>query len=124
MSDTCAVDSGVEYVRVGGGGHTAYQMFGGGNHLIMFRPELLTHLEVQWEEPAFARNLERLGSFARVITLDHRGVGLADPVDFGNFDIAEWVDDMAAVIEHIGEGPASVITSGSASMMAISPGNV
>ena len=37
-----------------------------------------SHLAMQWELPAFARFLTRLGTFSRLITFDRPGTGLSD----------------------------------------------
>ena len=58
--------------------HIAYQTVGSGSIDLVLIPGLWTHLEHQWEEPAFARFLNRLASFARLIILDARGAGLSD----------------------------------------------
>ena len=44
----------------------------------MVVPGFISHLEVLWDDPAHARVLRRLASFARVITFDKRGTGLSD----------------------------------------------
>jgi hypothetical protein len=44
----------------------------------MLVPGFFSHLEIDWELPAYAHFLERLGSFARLITFDKRGTGLSD----------------------------------------------
>lgn len=43
-------------------------------------PGWLSNVDLMWEEPRYADALERLGSFARVITFDKRGTGLSDRV--------------------------------------------
>jgi hypothetical protein len=55
--------------------HIAYQVVGDGPIDLVLIPELFTHLEHQWEEPSFARFLERLASFSRLIIIDARGAG-------------------------------------------------
>src|SRR5438445_4791053 len=64
-----------------GDAFVAYQVFGDGPIDLVFDVGWIGNVEAQWEYPAFARFLERLASFSRVICLDHRGHGLSDPVD-------------------------------------------
>jgi class 3 adenylate cyclase len=96
----------------------AYQVIGDGPDLL-FVPGLVTHLDLQWSDPAFADALRRLASFSRLIIFDHRGVGLSDRVP-GVPRLQERVDDMTAVLDAVGSkraallghcngGPASVL---------------
>jgi hypothetical protein len=39
-----------------------------------------THIELQWESPAFAQFFDRISSFSRLIIFDKRGTGLSDRV--------------------------------------------
>src|SRR3982074_208142 len=59
--------------------HVAYQGFGKGDLDLVLVPGYVTHVELVWEHEPSARFLERLASFARVITFDRRGSGLSDP---------------------------------------------
>ena len=61
--------SETRYAR-SGGAHIAYQVNGDGPRDLVFIPPALSHLDLRWEEPSYARLLRRLGSFARVISLD------------------------------------------------------
>ena len=45
---------------------------------LVFLPQWVHNLEVAWANPVYARFLRRLGSFARVVMVDRRGVGLSD----------------------------------------------
>jgi class 3 adenylate cyclase len=63
----------------------------------------LIPLELFEEEPGFARLLDGLRGFGRVIVFDRRGVGLSDPIE--NWDrsvVDQWTDDLAAVIDAAG----------------------
>ena len=61
--------------------HVAYQVFGECEIDLAFCPGFVSNIETYWEEPSFARWLNKLASFARVITFDKRGTGLSDRVD-------------------------------------------
>jgi len=67
-----------EYVRVEDGVHVAYQVFGEGGLDLVFVNRMAATIGYMWEIPDFARFLRRLGTMARVIALDSRGVGLSD----------------------------------------------
>src|SRR2546430_1185163 len=56
----------------------AYQVFGEGPISLVCVPGFISNLYWNWELPEFSRMLTGLGSFARVVILDRRGVGLSD----------------------------------------------
>src|SRR3954466_9186475 len=56
----------------------AYQVVGDGPVDLVCVPGLYSHTEFQWTSPAWARYLQDLGSFARLILFDKRGTGLSD----------------------------------------------
>jgi pimeloyl-ACP methyl ester carboxylesterase len=79
--------------------HIAYQVFGEGPDLVM-APGFVSHIENYWDDPHFARWLNRLGSFCRVVLFDKRGTGLSDRVpNLPAMD--ERMDDMRAVMDAV-----------------------
>jgi class 3 adenylate cyclase/alpha-beta hydrolase superfamily lysophospholipase len=89
------------------GVHIAYQAFGRGPRNLVFVPGWASHIEYAWEEPLFARFMERLASFARVIWFDKRGTGLSDRVS-GVPILEQRVDDLRAVMKAAGIRRATV----------------
>lgn len=85
------------YVEVSGV-NIAYQVFGDGPIDLLFLPSWISHLDLQWSDPTFARLLRNLGDFARVITFDKRGVGLSDPV-YRAPTVEERLNDIRRVLE-------------------------
>jgi class 3 adenylate cyclase len=85
----------------------AYQVVGEGPIDLVAVLGFATHLELQWEMPAFARFFERLGSFARVIIFDKRGTGLSDPVQEVPI-LEERIDDVRAVMDATGSERAAL----------------
>ena len=79
----------------------AYSVSGEGTIDVLFVPGSTSHLEQLWEEPGMAAFFERLGSFARVLIMDRRGVGLSDPLD-GSVTLDDEVEDLAAVLDAAG----------------------
>lgn len=55
----------------------AYQVVGEGPVDLVFVP-FFGNIRYAWEQPLFARFLERLASFSRLIVFDKRGTGLSD----------------------------------------------
>jgi pimeloyl-ACP methyl ester carboxylesterase len=88
--------------------HIAYQVVGQGPPDLVYLPGIFTHLEHQWEEPSFARFLRRLASFARLILLDPRGIGLSDRT--GELPILEHqMDDVLAVFDAVESKQAFIL---------------
>jgi class 3 adenylate cyclase len=97
----------------------AYQIMGEGPLDLLIVPGFISHLEAAWENPAYARFLERLASFCRLIQFDKRGTGLSDRVT-GIPTLDERSDDVRAVLDAVGSkrtalfgisegGPMSVV---------------
>jgi pimeloyl-ACP methyl ester carboxylesterase len=63
---------------VNGDVHIAYQIVGSGSVDLVYTPGIWSNLDVMWEWPSWARYLDRLASFSRLILFDMRGVGLSD----------------------------------------------
>jgi pimeloyl-ACP methyl ester carboxylesterase len=86
----------------------AYQAFGSGSLDLVLLSTFWNQIEHHWELPSFARALERLGSFARVVALDKRGSGLSDRV-VGTPSAEERMDDIRAVMEAVGSHRAALL---------------
>jgi len=95
-----------------GGVTVAYHVVGDGPIDLVISMGSLTNLEVMWDRPEYRRLCERLGSFARLLIYDKRGMGLSDRVHFGTLE--ERMDDIRAVMDSAG--------SDSAALMGISEG--
>src|SRR5919197_6698662 len=67
----------VRYTR-NGDVHIAYQVVGDGPIDVVYTAGIWSNLDVMWDEPRWARYLNRLASFSRLILFDMRGVGLSD----------------------------------------------
>jgi pimeloyl-ACP methyl ester carboxylesterase len=92
----------VRYAQVDGL-NLAYQVVGDGPIDLVMVDEWATPLEGRWDVPAIASRVNRLASFARVISFDKRGIGLSDPVDVPGMAMPElWVRDVVAVVDAVG----------------------
>ena len=101
------------------GTYIAYQVAGGGDVDLVFVAEFWHSMEAQWEEPAFARFLDRLASFSRLICFDQRGTGLSDPAPLTHLPTLEqWMDDVRAVMDATGSRRAAVLGSGGGGLMS------
>ncbi|HXR61002.1 MAG TPA: adenylate/guanylate cyclase domain-containing protein [Solirubrobacterales bacterium] len=84
----------------------AYQVHEGGPLDLVFVPGFVSHVELYWDDPATARFLRRLTSFARVVIWDKREQGLSDRTGRPP-TLEDSMDDLKAVMEAAGcERPA------------------
>jgi len=87
----------------------AYQMTGGGSVDVLMSSYQNISIDAFDREPHFARFLERLGSFARVIRLDTRGRGLSDPISpLAPLTLEQEVSDALAVLDAASSERATV----------------
>jgi pimeloyl-ACP methyl ester carboxylesterase/DNA-binding CsgD family transcriptional regulator/class 3 adenylate cyclase len=88
----------------------AYQVVGSGPRDVVFVMGWISHLDMFWEEPHFARFLRRLASFSRVIIIDKRGTGLSDRVPLDELPtLQDWMDDVRAVMDDAGSAKAVLL---------------
>ena len=106
-SGTSLIRPETRYAR-SGDVHIAYQVFGEGELDVVLVNGFVTHVELVWESEMFARALEGLASFARVITFDRRGSGLSDPVAEAP-GLEQRMDDVRAVMDAAGSERAALI---------------
>ena len=95
----------------------AYQVSGHGPLDLVVIPAGLSHLEHSRSQPAIVRYMERLGSFARVITFDKRGTGMSDR-DVGVPTLEERMDDVRAVMDAAGSERAAVFGASEGASLA------
>jgi pimeloyl-ACP methyl ester carboxylesterase len=88
----------------------AFQVMGEGPRDLVYVPGWVSNVELNWEEPGYARFLERLASFSRLIVFDKRGTGLSDRVPVDQLPTLELrMDDVRAVMEAAGSDRAVLL---------------
>jgi pimeloyl-ACP methyl ester carboxylesterase/class 3 adenylate cyclase len=106
------------YAKAPDGTSIAYQVVGDGPVDLVYASGIWSNVEMMWEHPPWARLLERLTKFSRLILFDMRGVGLSDrgpepPV------LELQRDDVGAVMEGAGSTEAIVFGGARAATMAM-----
>jgi len=96
-----------QYTRAGDV-HIAYQVIGEGPIDLVVVPGFISHLECQWEQPAYARFLRRLATFSRLILFDKRGTGLSDRMT-GTPTLEHRMDDVRAVMDAVRSERAAIL---------------
>jgi class 3 adenylate cyclase len=94
------------------GASIAYQDFGQGPVTLVVILGWLSHLEVYWEQPRYARFMRRLARNMRVLTFDKRGVGMSDRTMAA--DLETRMDDVRAVLDAAGVERTALLAGGSA----------
>ena len=95
---------------VSGDVNIAYQVVGDAPLDLVFVMGWVSHMEYFWREPSFARFLNRLASFSRLILFDKRGTGLSDRVPIHELPTLEQrMDDVRAVMEAVGSERAALV---------------
>jgi pimeloyl-ACP methyl ester carboxylesterase len=86
----------------------AYHVVGDGPIDVVYVQGAWSHLQVNWELPAFRQFCERLAEFSRVILFDKRGMGMSTRVP-GAATLEERMDDIRAVMDDVGSDAAALI---------------
>jgi class 3 adenylate cyclase len=91
-------------------GRIAYQVVGDGPIDVLVTHSPVFPIDHMWDEPSLVRFLDRLSSFSRHVWFDPRGRGASDPLPHVEERFAEaMVDDMLALLDHLGWEHAAVI---------------
>jgi pimeloyl-ACP methyl ester carboxylesterase len=108
------------YATAGDGSQIAYQVVGEGTTDLVYLTGSLSHVDVRWEQPAGARFLERLASFARLIIFDRRGVGASDRLPNDAVPTwEEWALDLEVVLDATHSQSAALMAVADGGAMAI-----
>ena len=108
------------YAKTVDGAHIAFQTFGHGEVDLLLIQGSFSNLDANWDVPEIADTLHRLASFARVIAIDRRGMGLSDPLAPGTAQPLEaHVDDVIAVMTEAHVDRACVLASENATPLAL-----
>lgn len=101
----------VSYAR-NGNVAIAFEVVGSGPVDLVYLPGFINNLEVVWDNDLYARFLDRLASFSRLILIDRRGAGLSDrlsPEDLPPLE--DLADDVLAVLDTLGSDRAVLFGS-------------
>ena len=89
--------------------HIAYQVVGEGATDLVWIHDWISNLELQWENALYARFLDGLASFSRLLLFDKRGSGLSDrTADLDLFAFEVRIDDVRAVMDAAGSEQAVI----------------
>jgi class 3 adenylate cyclase len=96
-----ATNSTFGYARPEDGAYIAYRVDGDAPIDVVWQPDWPGHIDMEWQDSLVGSLLRELSSFARVITHDHRGVGLSSrDVDLPTLETR--VSDLLAVLRATG----------------------
>jgi class 3 adenylate cyclase len=98
------------YAVTSDGVHIAYQVSGRGPIDLLWSEGWLSHVEILWELPIYARWMQMLGEAFRVIHFDKRGIGLSDRT--ATPDLETRMEDVRAVLDAAGSERAVLLGEG------------
>src|SRR5687767_7089450 len=99
--------SEIRYAR-NGDVSLAYATSGDGPIDLLMIQGYVSHLELSIQQPPYARFVERLESFARVIRFDKRGVGLSDQVDQLP-TLEQRMEDVRVILDAVGSERCAIL---------------
>jgi class 3 adenylate cyclase len=98
----------------------AYEVRGRGPSDLVVVPDMMASLMAGTVDPVFARLFDQLASFARLIRLDKRGMGLSDPVLAGGAPpLEQQAADVLAVMDAVGSERATLLGAGASGQVAL-----
>jgi pimeloyl-ACP methyl ester carboxylesterase len=107
----------IRYTRTTDGLSIAYQVLGEGPFELVFVPQVISNVEIFWENPRWAGFMRELASFSRLVLFDRRGVGLSDRPS-GVPALEQRMDDVRAVMDAVGSERAALFGTGQDGAMA------
>jgi class 3 adenylate cyclase len=93
--------SSFAYARADDGAYIGYRIDGDGPIDVVWQPSWPGNIDLEWRDPFLGVWLKEMSSFARVITYDHRGVGVSSR-DHGLPTLERHVEDLIAVLRAAG----------------------
>ena len=81
------------------GARIAYATIGQGSHLL-YLGQCVSHIELEWEDPAYRTFFEKLAHHHTVLRYDRRGVGLSDR-QRTDHSLEADLQDLEAIIDHL-----------------------
>jgi class 3 adenylate cyclase len=108
-----------KYTRIGDS-WIGYQVVGDGPIDLVYITGLTSNIDTMWELPRYARMLERMASYSRLILFDRRGSGVSDPIGLGDTATWEhWADDLRAVLDAAGSERTALLAQNDGTIWGI-----
>jgi pimeloyl-ACP methyl ester carboxylesterase len=101
------MDQQVHFCKAPDGARLAYALVGQGPHLL-YLGWCVTHLELEWEDPALRAFFEKLGQYHTILRYDRRGSGLSDR-EKKDFSLQAELQDLEAIINHLKLGELAIL---------------
>jgi class 3 adenylate cyclase len=95
------------YARRPDGVSIGYQVVGEGGVDMVVSPGFVSHLDLFWSDPGYARFIGQLSTFARVMIYDKPGTGVSDPIPHVPA-VEERADDIRILLDEVGWDSAAI----------------
>lgn len=107
----------IQYTNTSDGVRIAFHVLGNGPAVAILFPYHVNHLTLNWQVPLHRRALECLARRFTVINLDFRGAGVSER-SVSSLSLATFVEDLRAVLAHLGIEHVALCAMGDASLIA------
>jgi class 3 adenylate cyclase len=95
------MDPRIQYAQTKDGVSIAYWTLGEGEPLVCMYLGGFSHIQLEWETPAFRRVYERWAQKRMLVRYDSRGCGLSDR-DVTDYSLEAHLLDLKAIVDHLG----------------------
>ena len=98
--------------------NVAYKVVGDGPFDVVYSPGSVSHVDLAWRIPTFARLLRGVAEFSRLIVFDKRGTGMSDPL-VQSMTFEQRMDDIRAVMDAAGSERAALLGTSEGATMSV-----
>jgi class 3 adenylate cyclase len=95
------VEPRIQYAQTADGVSIAFWTLGEGTPLVYMYLGGFSHIQLEWEIPAFRRAYERIAQKRRLVRYDSRGCGLSDH-DVTDYSLEAHLLDLEAIVDRLG----------------------
>jgi class 3 adenylate cyclase len=112
------VEPRIQYAKTKDGVSIAFWTLGEGMPLVHMYQGGFSHIQLEWEIPAYRRAYERMAQKRMVVRYDNRGSGLSDR-DVTDYSLEAHLLDLEAVVDCLGSERVALLPTGPPGPVAI-----
>ena len=109
----------IQYVTTSDGVNIAYYTMGEGSSFVITPMPLMSHLQLEWEDPRTRQRVERMAENRQVVRYDGRGAGLSDR-SITDYSMEALVKDLETVVDGLDLERFDLFGNSRAGMVAVS----
>ena len=109
----------IQYAKTSDGVSIAYWTLGEGSPFVIMPMPIMSHIQLEWENPAGRQNYERMAESRQIIRYDSRAAGLSDR-SITDYSVEALVMDLETVVDRVGLERFDLLGPSRAGMVAVS----